>query len=141
MVINKERFSHTIPIQIRFNDIDYMGHVSNSAYHQYLDVARIDYFSDVLQDKIQWEDKTLILVHFNIDFIAPVYLSDEIMICSKTDRIGNKSISMTQYIVSQKDNELRSTSSCVMVCFQKSASKSIVIPDDWRKKIEDFEQR
>ncbi len=140
MIINNERFRHTIPIQIRFNDIDYMGHVSNSAYHQYLDVARIDYFADVLQDKIQWETKTLILAHFEIDFLSPVFLSDQITICSKATKVGNKSISMVQYVVAGNNTELRSPSTCVLVCFDKDKKQAIKVPDDWRQKIEAYEQ-
>ena len=139
MVINNEQFRHTIPIQIRFNDIDYMGHVSNSAYHQYLDVARIDYFENVLKDKIQWKTKTLILVHFGIDFLSPVFLSDKIKICSKVTKVGNKSISMLQHVIAGDKNELRSPSTCVLVFFDKEGKKAIQVPDNWRQKIEAYE--
>ena len=32
------------PIQIRFNDIDILGHVNNVMFGHYCDVARSDYF-------------------------------------------------------------------------------------------------
>jgi acyl-CoA thioester hydrolase len=45
-------FFHITPIQIRFNDIDKLNHVTNSVYQQYFDLGKMDYFNDVLQEQM-----------------------------------------------------------------------------------------
>ena len=35
------QFFHKTPIQIRFNDVDVVGHVNNSVYQNYFDAARM----------------------------------------------------------------------------------------------------
>ena len=37
-------FVSDVPIQMRFNDVDALGHVNNSMYQQYFDLGRVDYF-------------------------------------------------------------------------------------------------
>ena len=41
--MNEMKFFHETPLQIRFNDVDVMGHVNNSVYQNYFDVARLRY--------------------------------------------------------------------------------------------------
>jgi acyl-CoA thioester hydrolase len=49
---------HTTPVQIRFNDIDLMGHVYNAKYQEFFDLARIKYFEEVLGNLISVDKKT-----------------------------------------------------------------------------------
>ena len=49
------------PIQIRFNDIDGMGHVNNAIYHEYFDTARLEYFHRVLGDVVNRHESGLII--------------------------------------------------------------------------------
>ena len=37
----------TTPIQLRFSDVDMLGHVSNSLYARYFDLGRIDFFTAI----------------------------------------------------------------------------------------------
>lgn len=37
-------YRHHQPIQLRFNDIDMLGHVNNTLYFEYMDMAKTRYF-------------------------------------------------------------------------------------------------
>ena len=37
-------FRHTLPLQLRFNDIDLLGHVNNSVYFSFYDLGKARYF-------------------------------------------------------------------------------------------------
>ena len=37
----------TTPIQLRFSDVDMLGHVSNSLYPRYFDLGRIDFYTAI----------------------------------------------------------------------------------------------
>ena len=40
-------FKHTLPVQLRFNDIDALGHVNNSIYFTFYDLGKARYFEEV----------------------------------------------------------------------------------------------
>jgi acyl-CoA thioester hydrolase len=59
--------------------------------------------------------------------------------CSK---LGNKSLDLSWVIVSEKQGteETLAQGVAVIVCFDYAANKTIVIPEEQRKKIEAFEK-
>ena len=44
-----EVYHHSLPIQIRFNDVDRYGHVNNNAYFAYYDLGKEEYLRNVLK--------------------------------------------------------------------------------------------
>jgi acyl-CoA thioester hydrolase len=55
-------FRHKTPIQIRFKDVDRLGHVNNANHVTYFELARVEYFNELMGDmKIDWENESLIL--------------------------------------------------------------------------------
>ena len=42
-----EGFKHKTSIQLRFKDVDMMGHVNNANHFTYLELARVKYFNEV----------------------------------------------------------------------------------------------
>ena len=40
-------FHHTLPIQLRFNDVDKFGHVNNTVYFSFYDLGKTEYFASV----------------------------------------------------------------------------------------------
>jgi acyl-CoA thioester hydrolase len=41
----------TVPVEVRFNDVDGMGHVNNALYLTYLEHARMRFFTEVAGSK------------------------------------------------------------------------------------------
>ncbi len=50
------KFRHTMPVQIRFSDVDQFGHMNNSVYFSLYDLAKTTYIKDVLEPKLISED-------------------------------------------------------------------------------------
>lgn len=134
------KFYHRTPIQIRFNDIDQLSHVTNSVYQQYFDLGRLKYFTEVLQEKMNWEIEGLVLASITIDYLIPIRMWDNIEVLSKVYEIGNKSLKMRQEIFNNTTGEVAAVSKAVMVCFSNAAGKSIPIPHRWRELILNFEK-
>lgn len=67
-----ETFFHEKQIQMRFSDLDAMNHVNNGFQMHYFDVGRIYYFSDILHRDVDWTNDFLVLVHLELDFVAPI---------------------------------------------------------------------
>jgi acyl-CoA thioester hydrolase len=132
-------FFHITPIQIRFNDIDKLDHVTNSVYQQYFDLGKMDYFNDVLQEQMYWEDVGLILASISIDFVNPIKLFDEIIVRTKIHHIGNKSLKMAQELYNKSTEKIAATSKSTMVGYNNAKEITVIIPERWRKRIITYE--
>lgn len=137
--MSEGKFFHTIPIQIRFNDTDQLEHVNNSVYQQYYDLGRLDYFRDVLQERMNWEVEGLIMASITIDFLMPITLFDRVEVRSKVYALGNKSLKMRQEIFNHTTGQVASTSRSVMVNYSSSEGTTRHIPEQWRHRIAAFE--
>lgn len=132
-------FKHSVPVQIRFNDIDIAGHVYNGIYQEYFDMARLDYFKKVLGETIDWKKTGLVIVSIQTDFSAPVFLDDKIEIHSKVCVLGEKSVQMIQQVTKNGGQEPVANGKTVLVCFDMQKKESVPVPENWRKKLVDFE--
>lgn len=132
-------FLHKTPVQIRFNDIDIMAHVNNSVYQNYFDMARLRYFEKVFDQKMNWRERALVLAKITIEYFNPIFLEEEIVVLSKVYKLGNKSLQMKQEIINVNTNEVKANNDAVLVAFGSQENGAILLPDDWRKKIMDYE--
>lgn len=133
-------FYHHTPIQVRFNDVDIMGHVNNSVYQHYFDYARLQYFEEVFGRRINWYDEVLVLVNIEIDFIKPVYMYDPVKVLTKVYHLGNKSLKMEQRLVSDREEDVRCQSKSVLSGFNYKKGESIPLLNEWREQIKQFER-
>lgn len=133
---------HRTPVQIRFKDVDKMGHVNNANHFTYFELARMKYFDDVVGMKIDWVKQGVILARVEIDYKAPILLEDNITVLSKCTRFGTKSFDITHSIVRSengKETEVASGKS-VVVCFDYEKQMTIPIPEEWKKKAAAYEK-
>ena len=133
-------FYHSTPIQIRFNDIDQLGHATNSVYQQYFDLGKMAYFNKVLEEKMDWEVEGLILASITINYLAPIFLNDNVIVRSKIYNIGNKSLKMAQDIFDISTGQVAATSESAMVCFSNKQQVTLLVPKRWRDKIAAYEK-
>ena len=133
-------YYHSAPIQIRFNDIDKLDHVTNSVYQQYFDLGRMAYFDNVLKERMDWSKEGLVLVNITINFLSPIRMFDSIEVRTKVTKLGNKSLEMQQEIFNLTTEEVAASSSSVMVGFNGTTEEAIPVPARWRERISSFEK-
>jgi len=131
--------NHKKKIQIRFGDIDIMGHVNNGVQLSYLDLGRLDYFERVYGQTINWNDAALIVAHLEIDYLSPILLKDKIEVHTHIHKIGTKSVSMTQNIVDAITGDIKTQTSQVMVAYSQKLEESIEVPETLKIRIRSFE--
>ncbi|PZX16702.1 acyl-CoA thioester hydrolase [Breznakibacter xylanolyticus] len=127
-------FPMSLPVQIRFNDIDPFGHVNNATYQEYFDLGRVQYFKQIFDGQLFTKDTALVIASIYTNFVSPVRLNDIIEVRTKIDEIGNKSLKMLQHVVDSHTGELKATCQSTMVCFRTSDHQTMQIPDAWREK-------
>ena len=55
-------FYCSMKVQLRFNDIDMVGHINNSVYFELFDLAKSDYFSRVRHKELEWTSIPVMVV-------------------------------------------------------------------------------
>jgi len=131
--------NHKKKIQIRFGDIDIMGHVNNGVQLSYLDLGRLDYFEQVYGQTINWNDAALIVAHLEIDYLSPILLKDKIEVHTHIHKIGTKSVGMTQTIVDSISGEVKTQTTQVMVAYSQKLGESIEVPETLKIRIREFQ--
>lgn len=121
---------HTLPIQLRFNDVDAMGHVNNAVIMEFFDLGKARFFSD-RGIHAEEGDFTVMVVHVEVDFRSQIHMNDEIAVETELERIGNKSLHILQRVV-KSDGTLCAECSTVMAGYCRSTATSAPIPDDFR---------
>lgn len=140
IIPGSQNFHHSTPIQLRFNDIDTMGHVNNAIYQDYFDFGKVAYFNHVLGSDVNWNLTGLVLAKITIEYLLPIEINEEIELRTKIIRLGNKSFDMYQEVIGKNTSEVKATGLSVMIGFSKTENSTIVISDTWRQKILGFEK-
>lgn len=125
-------FYQSDKVQIRFNDIDLLGHVNNATIQEYFDLGRMYYIHDVFGDELFKGHFRLIIASINTDFLLPVFLREHIEVKTAIYHIGTKSLKMEQHLVDTKNHALKAVCQSVMVGFDKKSHQPIEIKDEWR---------
>ncbi len=136
MEIPAENFKHKLPLQLRFNDIDMMGHVNNAVIMEFFDYGKMKYFED-LGMSVEKEETTVIIVHYEVDFLGQIMLQSNVEVCTKVVHIGQKSLQVLQHIVC--DGEPKAVCKTVMSGYNRKTKTSDFIPEKLKKAITDHE--
>lgn len=125
---------HRLDLQIRFNDIDQMGHVNNAVIMEFFDLGK-DHFFRARGLPPEEGDFTVMVVHYEVDFRSQIHKTDAIAVETEVERIGNKSLTVLQRIVEQGTGRLCAECRTVMAGYRRSTAASDTIPDDLRQRL------
>lgn len=137
--VKEEVFRASVPIQIRFNDIDALGHINNNVYFSFFDLGKTTYFEDLRASYVSWTDGMIVVARIEVDFIAPVFYKEKIVVDSKITKIGNKSAVFIQQIRNELTGEVKCKAMSVVVTYNPKTLTAMPIPRIWRDAISDFE--
>jgi len=133
-------FKYKTPIHIRFSDMDAFGHVNNAIYLTYFEIARGNYWTNIIE--WDWNEMGIILGRSEIDYRKPITLDDQIVCYVRTSRVGNSSFDV-EYILSKvvgDHEEICTTGKTVCISYDYKLGKSMPIPDKQRKKMISYDE-
>jgi len=137
--MDKIKFNHTTPIQLRFNDFDALGHVNNSVYFSFYDLGKTSYFNEVLPDVSVSREVGVVIGHIEVSFLLPVYPEEQVAVETAVIEIGNKSFKLQQQLIDVETNEVKCICQTVMVCFDAKTKTTHSISEKWRMAMAEFE--
>ena len=141
MEIQEGKFKSSLPIQIRFNDIDALGHINNNIYLSYFDLGKIEYFENLKSSYVSWTDGIIVVARLEVDFIQPVFYKETIAVDSKILKVGNKSAIFLQQIRNTLTNEVKCKCTSVIVAYNPKTMTSMAIPEIWRRGMSEYEEQ
>ena len=126
--------AYTTEIDVRFRDIDAMGHVNNAVYATYVEQARTRFFRDVLDLDIS--GASTVLASLSIDFRRPIELDDDAVAVSvEIADLGRSSVTMDHGIC--VDGDVVAKAEATLVSLDPSGDPA-PIPEKHRSAIESF---
>jgi acyl-CoA thioester hydrolase len=118
-------------IQVRFADLDVLGHVNNSIYLSYFEMTRVHYFNELLGESWDWKKNGVLLVRNEIDYIEPILLHQKPYVSMNLIEIGNKSFKLGYEIF--VDEKIHTKGCSVMVCYDSVTNQTISVPIEMKK--------
>jgi len=136
----REKYTHVLPLAVRWGDADAMGHINNVQFVRYIESSRVDYGETVNKLKFQaGVDSCWILADLHCSFIGQLRYPCNIEVCTRTSRLGNKSAELISTVfVASKSNPVFS-SVAVVVWFDYIRQQSMRIPVRVREQVIAFE--
>jgi acyl-CoA thioester hydrolase len=140
MITAPEGFRHHVQLVIRYGDLDRLSHVNNAKYLTYIEYGRLRYFVDLGLWHGGIAEKGVIVARITMDYNLPLKMDDgTVDVYSRCVRMGNKSFDIESLIVRSRDGAVAGAGTTTVVAYDYGAEKTIVVPDDWRKIISDYE--
>lgn len=132
------QYHHTMPIQLRWNDVDRFGHVNNEVYFSFYDLGKSQYFAHVCPH-VNWRNYGIVAVHVQADFLSQIYETDHIAVQTAVTEIGNKSFHLSQRVIDLDTGEVKCKGMSVMVTYDLIAHESMPLKQEWIEAICCFE--
>ena len=115
-------------IQLRYSDLDPMGHVSNHIYGQYFELARTEWLKQITGDY-----PSSVVANINIDYLAEIRPGDKIHVITYCTKVGNKSIQLMQEAYA--NDRLVTRASVVLVGFDRKTRETVPLLPGWEPSV------
>ena len=133
-------FKFSIPYTVRVADVNYGGHVANSAVLNFFQDARIAYLNNLggYSEMHIGGGCGLILPEAHVKYLAEMFMGDALVIGVKIVEVGRSSFQMAYRI--ERNGEATAAGETTLVCFDYAARKPRRLDGEFVKRVEGFEK-
>ena len=113
---------HTVRVQLRWRDMDMLGHLNQSVYHELLEEGRIALIADLMA-RVGGErvDGGYVVAHVDLDYHAEVRKDHEAVdIVVRVARVGSSSIEL-DHEVRLPDGRVAASGKSILVAWDLAA--------------------
>ncbi len=126
------------PIDIRFRDLDAMGHVNNAVFFTYFEQGRLDFFNSASSEK-PFPGFDFILAHISCDYLKPVTIDDQLVLQLRVGNIGSKSFTFDYTVLNRIDaGVIYATGNSVQVCYDYQKGATMSVPEAINKLLRQY---
>ena len=109
-------------IQMRFADIDVLGHVNNVNQQHYFDLGKCDFYKQVLGLTPYWKTAGLIIVASQTNYLVQTRRDEPISVRTRIIRVGNKSFTLHHQLINSETEQIKTECTAVMVAYISTSS-------------------
>jgi acyl-CoA thioester hydrolase len=132
------RFRYVGRLEVRFRDLDVLGHVNHVVYLTYVEQVRTAYFLEIagigVPNGLPW---AWVIASVSCDYLQPLSFGDVVDVGWRIGRLGQASADYEFELV--RGGEVVGRGSGALVNADPRAGRSVPIPDAWRAAIAAFE--
>jgi acyl-CoA thioester hydrolase len=120
-------------VQLRWSDMDAMGHVNNATYLTYLETARESWFASI---GVSDESLRFAMRRIEADFLSQLTFDDgAVRVVIELDGVGVSSIRTRERMTALSDGRLALEARAVIVRLDETGQRSAPWPDDLRERL------
>lgn len=86
-----------VTINVRYRDLDTLGHVNNAVYLTYFEYARLKLFHDWFTGE---DEPDFVIARAEVDYIKPIFI-ETVVVDAKVTHIGNTSFTLEYELLNQ----------------------------------------
>jgi acyl-CoA thioester hydrolase len=124
---------HTERIEIRWGDMDAMGHVNNTVYFRFMEQTRISWFEALLPRGEAWGTTGIVIVNASCNFKRPINYPATVEVKMYAGPLGGSSVP-TYYDLAVK-GEIYADGAAKIVFIDMEKQKAVRIPENLRAKM------
>jgi len=129
-----------VPIEVRFRDMDSMGHVNNAVFFTYFENARIAYWRAVPAIRSR-QALDYILARAECDFRSPATVEDALACHIRVASFGRSSFTFEYLLRDDRSGRVVAEGRTVQALFDYALRKTRPLDTALRAAIEEFEGR
>ncbi|MGD2162091.1 MAG: thioesterase family protein [Anaerolineales bacterium] len=139
---DKDRFRFYHPVEVRYRDVDAQRHVNSAVYFTYMEQARANYLERIgLWSGEDFDRIGIILAEQTCSYLTPIYYGQALEVGVRAAHLGNKSLHFKYVLRQAPSGDIFARAGTVLVAYSYARAESIPIPEEWRQKIEGFENQ
>lgn len=117
-------------IQLRYGDLDTLGHVNNAVYLTYFELGRVQFFMKYFSS-FDARQVRFVIARAELDFKKSITMDDEIVLETSLDSVGNTSFTFSHKLASEDGRDLFCTGKIVAVSIDEQRNP-VRVPEELR---------
>ncbi|MBI3270530.1 MAG: acyl-CoA thioesterase [Planctomycetes bacterium] len=131
------RFS--VPVVVRFRDLDALGHVNHAVYFTYMEIARTEYWMQLVGEH-RVSALHFIVAKATCDYRSAAALGETLDVSVRVPAIRKSSFDFDYELRDRAGGRLVAAGLTVQVYYDYRAGKSLPIPAALRERLETYER-
>ncbi len=131
-------FRFTTDLEIRFRDLDALGHVNNAVYLTYFEIVRTRYWKRLF-GLPPADDWGFVMVRTECNYRSPALLGETITIATRVSALKNSSFTFEYRLTEHRTGRLIADGLSVQACYDMKSGRTVRIPEAMRQEIKEFE--
>jgi len=104
----------SLPIDVRFADLDALNHVNHAVFITYLEHARFRWWAEYLDGR-PFAEEGFVIARVEVDYRKPIVLGDQVRVDLRCAHVGHTSFALAYKVIRTRDEVVMAEGQTVQV--------------------------